>query len=146
MAIVPLEGSNYPMWKVQCWMALVKDGLWSIVNGMETILDKRVAIRVLGLWQGEIELWLSSFSVATLPSRGSSRTSFNRRRWLTSWSSIFTEVERGRFRSRAYLENDGKAVIDDPVKEEDCVVHLLASFPEAYSMLVTAIEASSEVP
>ena len=59
VAIVPLEGSNYPMWKVQCWMALVKDGLWSIVNGMETILDKRVAIRVLGLWQGEIELWLA---------------------------------------------------------------------------------------
>ena len=33
LAIVPLNGSNYPTWKVQCRMALMKDGLWSIVNG-----------------------------------------------------------------------------------------------------------------
>ena len=32
--IVPLTGSNYPTWKVQCKMSLIKDGLWSIV--MET--------------------------------------------------------------------------------------------------------------
>lgn len=28
---------NYPTWKVQCRKALVKDRLWSIVNGTETI-------------------------------------------------------------------------------------------------------------
>ena len=38
------------------------------------------------------------------------------------------------------------AVIGDPVSEEDCVVHLLASLPESFNMLVTALEASSEVP
>ena len=40
VAIVPLKGSNYPTWKVQCRMALVKDGLWSIVNGTEAIPDE----------------------------------------------------------------------------------------------------------
>ena len=35
--IVPLNGSNYPTWKVQCRMALVRDGLWSIVAGTETL-------------------------------------------------------------------------------------------------------------
>ena len=34
--VVPLNGSNYGTWKVQCRMALVKDGLWSIVSGTET--------------------------------------------------------------------------------------------------------------
>ena len=34
------------------------------------------------------------------------------------------------------------AVIGDPVKEEDQVVHLLAILPESYSMLVTALEAN----
>ena len=29
VAIVPLNGSNYPTWKVQCRMALVRDGLWA---------------------------------------------------------------------------------------------------------------------
>ena len=32
--------SNYPIWTIQCQMALVKDGLWNIVKGMETISAK----------------------------------------------------------------------------------------------------------
>ncbi len=36
VAIVPLNGSNYPTWKVQCRMALLRDGLWDLLNGIET--------------------------------------------------------------------------------------------------------------
>ena len=36
VTIVPLNGTNYPTWKVQCQMALVHDGLWGIVNRTET--------------------------------------------------------------------------------------------------------------
>ena len=36
VAIVPLKGTNYPTWKIQCKMALMKDGLWRIVSGDET--------------------------------------------------------------------------------------------------------------
>ena len=36
------------------------------------------------------------------------------------------------------------AVIGDPVTEEDRVVYLLASLPDSFNMLVTALEASSE--
>ena len=32
-AVVPLNGSNYPTWKIQCKMALMKEGLWRIVTG-----------------------------------------------------------------------------------------------------------------
>ena len=35
VSIVPLNGSNYPTWKVQCRMALMKEGLWTIVDGTE---------------------------------------------------------------------------------------------------------------
>ena len=38
------------------------------------------------------------------------------------------------------------AVIGDPVKEEDRFVYMLASFPESYCMLVTALEANPDVP
>ncbi len=38
------------------------------------------------------------------------------------------------------------AVVGSPVEEEDQVVHLLASLPESYSMLVTALEANLKVP
>ena len=40
---------------------------------------------------------------------------------------------------------DELSVIGDHMNEEDRVVYLLASLPESYSMLVTALEANSEV-
>ena len=36
VAVVPLSSTNYSMWKIQCKMALIKEGVWSIVNGTET--------------------------------------------------------------------------------------------------------------
>ena len=35
VAVVPLSTSNYATWKVQCRMALIKDGFWGIVDGTE---------------------------------------------------------------------------------------------------------------
>ena len=35
ITIVPLNESNYGTWKIQCRMALMKDGLWGIVSGTE---------------------------------------------------------------------------------------------------------------
>ena len=40
---------------------------------------------------------------------------------------------------------DALSVIDDPVSEEDRVVHLLASLPESFNVLVTALEANPDV-
>ena len=37
VSVVSLNGPNYPTWKVQCRMTLMKDGLWGIVNGTENI-------------------------------------------------------------------------------------------------------------
>ena len=34
--IKPVNGANYATWKVQCKMALIREGLWNIVNGTET--------------------------------------------------------------------------------------------------------------
>ena len=41
---------------------------------------------------------------------------------------------------------DELSVVGDPIKEEDRVVHLLASLPRSFDMLVTALEANAEVP
>ena len=38
------------------------------------------------------------------------------------------------------------SVIGDPITEEDRVVHLLASLPDPYNVLVTALEANADVP
>ena len=39
MSIVALNGESYPMWKLQCKMALVREGLWGLVSGTEECPD-----------------------------------------------------------------------------------------------------------
>ena len=39
VSIVPLSGTNYPTWNVQCRMALIREGLWGIVAGTEECPD-----------------------------------------------------------------------------------------------------------
>ena len=39
MSIIPLNGTNYPSWKVQCRMALIRESLWGIVAGTEKAPD-----------------------------------------------------------------------------------------------------------
>ena len=34
-AVVPLNGMNYPTWKIQCQMTLMKIKLWNIADGTE---------------------------------------------------------------------------------------------------------------
>ena len=34
-SIIPLNGKNFPTWKVQCRMALMRDGVWGIVAKTE---------------------------------------------------------------------------------------------------------------
>ncbi len=41
---------------------------------------------------------------------------------------------------------EGLSVVGDPISDEDRVVHLLASLPDSYGMLVTALEAHEQVP
>ena len=41
---------------------------------------------------------------------------------------------------------EGLSVIGDAVKEEDRVVHLLASLPESFNMFITALEVNTDVP
>ena len=40
ISIVALNGTNYPTWKVQCRMALIREGLWGIVSETEECPDR----------------------------------------------------------------------------------------------------------
>ena len=113
VTVVPLNGSNYGTWKVQCRMALVKNGLWSIVSGTETA---PAATEELSLRRRLNNLRLKD---------GDSMSNH-----IKAMTEIFNEL----------------AVIGAAMEDEDKVVRLLASVPEAYNMLVTALEASTEVP
>ena len=41
--IIPQDGKNYPIWKIQCQMALMNDSPWNIVGGIEPLPDEEHA-------------------------------------------------------------------------------------------------------
>ena len=44
-SITLLNGTNYATWKIQCRMALMKDGLWGMVNGLDEVPENDEARR-----------------------------------------------------------------------------------------------------
>ena len=168
-AVILLTENNFPTWKLQMRMLLMRLGVWRIVEGTEVAPDERdrdiVASRkfiersdkalstivlgvdpkllyLLGDPQDPTEVWnllCNQFQKKTW----SNKLSLKRRLYglklrdqdpvqehLKSMIEVFEEL----------------AVIGDPIEEEDKVVQILTSLPESYSMLVTAFEASAEVP
>ncbi len=166
VTVIPLNNSNYSTWKIQCKMALIKDGLWGIVSGVEAAPEEGAAREKFILRRDKA---LATIVLAVDPSLlyliGADpkdpaivwkilADQFQRNTWANK-----LELKRKLFSLR--LADDGAvqdhikamteifdalSVIDEPVKEEDRVVYLLASLPERYNVLVTALEASAEVP
>jgi len=164
--IKPLNGSNCATWRVQCKMALIKDGLWKIVNGTENAptdegeipkyelrRDRALATIVLSVEptllyllgpdpEDPAEVWkklASQFQKDTWSNKLTLRRKLydlkledgqSVQKHLKMLTEIFDEL----------------AIIGDPLDDESKVVHVLASLPESYDMLVTALEAGSDVP
>ena len=167
VAVVPLNGSNYPTWKVQCRMALMKDGLWNIVNGIETAppasdadrrakfatrRDRALAIIVLSVEPSLLYLIGDPEDPITVWKKLGNQ--FEKKTWANK-----LELRRRLYSLRLkdgdpvqeHVKNmtevfDSLSVVGDPISEEDRVVHLLASLPDSYNVLVTALEASEDVP
>ena len=155
-----MNDSNYPTWKIQVRMALMKDGLWNIVNGKEsshgndhadqakfmTRRDKALAqivlskqpslLYLLGDPEDPVVVWKK------LENQYQKKTWANKlelRRKL--FSLRLKEGQSVQQHVKVMTEVFGTlSVIGDPITEEDCVVHLLASLPEAYGMIVTQVQ------
>ena len=167
VAVVPLNGTNYSTWKIQCKMALIKEGLWAIVNGTEMApaegadqrakfaarRDKALAIIVLSVEPSLLYLIGADPTDPVEVWKGLANQ-FQRKTWANK-----LELKRKLFSMRLseggsvqdHVKSmtevcDQLSAIGDPVNEEDRVVYLLASLPESYNVLVTALEANAEVP
>ncbi|KAK4324010.1 hypothetical protein Pmani_005322 [Petrolisthes manimaculis] len=165
--VVPLDGSNYATWKVQCKMALIKEDVWSLVDGTEPIPDptetnkyskyvlkknKALAIVVLSVdpkllyLLGEPEdpkkVW-NKLADQFQKKTWSNKLQLRRRLYSLRLKEGGSVQEHIKIITEIFNE---LSVIGDQMNEEDRVVHLLASLPESYDMLVTALEANSEIP
>ena len=166
--IVPLNGSNFPTWKIQVRMALLKQGVWKIVEGTEVCPDEydqpanyrkfcerrdralstivlaveTSLLYLLGDPQDPMEVWnklCDQFQKKTWANK------LTLRRRLYSLKLKDGEPVQGHIKQIVEIFEE-LAVIGQPIEEEDRVVHILSSLPESFNMLVTALEASPEVP
>ena len=55
------------------------------------------------------------------------------------------EPVQGHIKAMMELFNE-LAIVGNVIQDEDCVIYLLASLPDSFSALVTALEANEEVP
>ena len=165
--VVPLNGSNFPSWKIQCRMALLKQGVWRIVEGTEVPPDEYDEVNfrkyndrkdralstivlavetsllyLLGDPQDPQEVWnklCDQFQRKTWANK------LNLRRRLYSLRLKDDEPVQNHVKQMVEIF-DELAIIGEPIEEEDRVVHVLSSLPDSFNMLVTALEASPEVP
>ena len=167
LSIIPLNGKNYPTWKVQCRMALMRDGVWGIVAKTEVSpgsekpedlakfvarRDRALATIVLSVDPSLLYLLGDPQDPAVVWEKLANQ--FQKKTWANKlalrrklYSLRLKDGESVQKHVKEMTEIfDELAVIDDPITEEDRVVHLLASLPESYDVLVTALEANVEVP
>jgi len=165
-AFTPLCGSNYKTWKVQCKMALMKEGLWNIVDGREIApaegadgydkyigrRDKALAIVVLAIDPTLLYLigeptdpkivWTklaNQFQKVTWANK------LEMRKRLHSLRMKEDDSVQDHVRQMTEVFNELSAM-DAAMSEEDRVICLLASLPESFDVLITALEASVDVP
>ena len=166
--LVLLNGTNDVTWKVQCKMALIRDGVWNIVNGTEIVPDSRTEMGLLAKYLSRKDRALATIVLSLEPSLlyliGDPDDSgvvwkkladqFQKKTWANKlalrrrlYSLKLKEGDSVHNHIKLMTETfDELSVISDSLNEEDRVVYLLASLLESYDMLVTALEASQDVP
>ena len=165
-SVALLNGKNYATWKVQCRMALMKDGLWGVVNGFDEVpennedalrkyiikRDRALSIIVLAVEPSLLYLLGDPQDPAvvwkTLEDQFQKKSWANKLRLRRRLYNLKVDEDQP---IQKHLKNLSEifqelAIIGYPVDEEDRVTQVIGSLPESYDMLVTALEACSEIP
>ena len=135
VSVIPLNGANYPSWKLQCRMVLIREGLWGIVAGTEgapdpgtdagdyakyvSRRDKALATIVLAV--DTSLLYLVGDPVDPAAVWGKLSGQFQKRTWANKLSlrkKLFTMKLRDSGSMREYMEIfDELAVIAEPMDQ-----------------------------
>ena len=165
--IVPLGDSNFSTWKIQLKMVLIREDLWGFVTGAEVVpstgsnsyrkqcgrRDKALSVIVMAI---EPKLLYLIGADPEDPKEVYDKlcNTFMRKTWanklrlrkqlfslkLTSDISVHQHIKK-------FVDIFSElAILGDGIDEEDRVIYLLASLPDSYNTLVTALEAQEQVP
>ena len=167
VSIIHLRGKNYPTWKVQCQMALMKESLWGIVQGTEANPGADHAERLAKFnyrWEKALAIIILAIDPSLLFLIGDPVSP------VAMWKKLADQFQKKKWANKLHLRKrlyslrikeggsvqehiktlteifNELSVVGDVITDEDRVVHLLASLPDSYNVLATALEASEEVP
>ena len=145
-------------------MLLIKEGLWDVMND-DTVCDDPAeyrkfcykrdrALAYIVLNVDSTLLYLIGDPVDPVEVWEKLQDQFQRKTWANKlslrrklYSLKLKEDGSVQDHIKSMVEIvDALSVMGDHVEEEDRVVHILASLPDSFGMLVTALEANSEVP
>jgi hypothetical protein len=147
-------------------MVLMRDGLWSIVNedeiapveGNEAIrkfnIRRDKALSTIVMLVDSSLLYLLNDPVDPVVVWYTLADQFQKRTWANKLS-LRRRLYNMKLKENHSVQEHIKtmteifqelSVIGDPIEEEDRVVHILASLPEEFDMLVTALESNKDVP
>ena len=166
VSIIPLNGKNYPSWRVQCRMALMREGLWGIVAGTEQAPNETAGADERAKFSARSDRALATVVLAVDPSLlylignpvdpkvvwQKLAGQFQKKTWankLCLRKRLFTMKLSDAGTVREYIKGmtetfDELSAIGDPTTDEDKVVYLLAGLPENYDVLVTALESGTD--
>ena len=167
LSIVPLNDKNFPTWKIQCKMALLKEDLWAIVNGSEEApsttdaaarkkfmcrKDKALAIIVMAIEPKLLYLIGDPQDPKVVFDK--LVNTFQKKTWVNKFrlrrklhSLKLNAGESFQQHLKVFVETcDELAVVGDPLQDANKVIYLLASLPESFDTIVTAMEAQDKVP
>ena len=168
--IKPLNGSNYATWKVQCKMAVIREGLLNIVNEVEAApAESNVNGALVAKYELRKDCALATIALSIEHSLfyllgpdpddpaevwKKLANQFQKKSWAKKLA-LRRKLHALQLKEGQSIQTDIKtmteifdelAIVGDPLDNENKVVHLLASLLKSYDMLVTALEASQEVP
>ena len=155
--VIPLNGSNYPTWKIQCRMALMKEGLWKLVAGEETepvdegerakfAMRKDRALATVVLSVDPAILYLIGYPEDPVVVWIKLADQYEKNTWarLDLRRKLHSMKLQEGDSAQAHLKEiteifNSFCIAGETASEEDRVVYLLASLPDSYNVLVTAL-------
>ena len=145
----------------------MKDSLWNIVKGNESpppttqtekyqkyVARKDRALAIIVLSVDPLLLYLIGDPEDPIAVWKKLEDQFQKKTWATKLE-LRRKLHSLRLKDGDSVQEHIKAMTEifdclsvagDPVSDKDRVVHLLASLPDSFNMLVTALEANPEVP
>ena len=150
VAIIPLNSQNYGTWKVQAKLALLRDGLWGIVQGTEVAPVDEVAVAkfnerqdkalaILGLSIDPTFLYLLDGIDDLKATWKKLHDQYCKKTWANKLE-LRKKVHSLRLNEGGSVQDhirqmtelfQSLAEMDSPLTEEDKVVYLLASLPDS---------------